>query len=313
MQHQAPVGKIWSPSDKVDDVIVVFALLDSGIVFPMVPNGFVSLRVSILLPDLVTSIPLLKFLFGQWFHSLCSVPVTLLKWMMVGWIVGSIWFAVSDLSVSTILTDPPISVVGNNIWPVCSIPIIWFLVILFPSGVAIRDDSSKFSRKGRKYVSVTSLIVLLVFFKLFCLCLKQLFGTQSFSYFPLFFERNLKTFLTISFSPIFPLLYGYTISIDGNVHNFFEIKKCSVPYMLHVPFYNYQYKFSCLILLHINILIWNWMNPTFLIYHWCLSPVLRIHVHALNVISVCRIHICEHKHPLPLLSFQSSPKSFICP
>ena len=54
---------------------------------------------------------------------------------MVILIVGSIQFAVPVLSVFVILTDPPISLVGNKILAGCSFPVIQFLVTLFPSGV----------------------------------------------------------------------------------------------------------------------------------------------------------------------------------
>ena len=81
--------------------------------------------------------------------------------------LGSVKFTLSALSVSVILTDPPISIFSNNIWAISSIPIIWFLVILFPIGVVIHDAYGRFSRKARKSFSVTTLIVVLKFCSFF--------------------------------------------------------------------------------------------------------------------------------------------------
>ena len=119
-----------------------FSLLDSRIVVTMGTCGFIPVRLSIFQPDIGTSILLFKLLIGKWFWSLCTVLVACLKWMMVVWIVGSIQFYVSALSVFEILKYPPISVSGNKIWASCSILVIWFLVPLFPNVVDIPDNSS---------------------------------------------------------------------------------------------------------------------------------------------------------------------------
>ena len=88
-----------------------------------------------------TSVPLSKLMRGGWFRSLFPSPVAWLRWTTVGWIVGSVRFSVSVLNGSAIsinyFTDLPISVVGKNIWSGCSVLVIHFLVILFPSGVII--------------------------------------------------------------------------------------------------------------------------------------------------------------------------------
>ena len=90
-----------------------------------------------------TSIKLFKLPTGKRLQSLCPGPVAWSKWAMVGWKLGSIWFAVLELSVLEILTDPPISAVGKNIWAGCSLPLIQFLVILFPNGV-VNDGIGRF-------------------------------------------------------------------------------------------------------------------------------------------------------------------------
>ena len=142
----------------------LFYLLDSEIVFTMGTFGFISVPLSIFLPDLGTSISLFKLPMGGWFWSLCTGTVTSLRWNMVGWIVRSVWFAVSVLSVSTILTNTLISVFGNNIWAGCSMPAIQFLVIFLPSGVVIcLNTAIILSIQVRKYFVVPSLIVFLAF------------------------------------------------------------------------------------------------------------------------------------------------------
>ena len=107
---------------------------------------------------MVTSIPLSKFLKWKLFWSLFPSPVDWLKCNMVGWIVGSVQFALSYLNGFTIpidyFTAPPISVVGNNIWTGCFVPVIEFLFILFSSGMdaICLDSSSRLSRKVSKKV-----------------------------------------------------------------------------------------------------------------------------------------------------------------
>ena len=126
-------------------------------------------------------------------------------WTMVGWILGSVWFSVSVLSVFAIITDPPISVVGNNICFSCSVPTIQFLVILFPSEVVVCLDYARIlSIQLRKYFAFINLILLLAFVsiffasivllvifqfyfpslvQLFCLRLVLFFCLQLYSYF----------------------------------------------------------------------------------------------------------------------------------
>ena len=130
--------------------------------------GFIPVGVSISHTDLVIPIQLLKFLIGKWLHSLCPGSFAFLKWMMVGWKVGSIKFYVSVLNEFGIpieyFTAPSISLVDNNIWAGCFVPVIRFLVILFSIRVAICfDSSSRLLRQVRRYFSVPVLTVLLTF------------------------------------------------------------------------------------------------------------------------------------------------------
>ena len=64
----------------------------------------------------------------------------------------------SDLNVFVIFTYPSISVLGNKIWSGCSVPVIRFLVIILPNGVAINDASSRLYRQVIKYFAVPALI-----------------------------------------------------------------------------------------------------------------------------------------------------------
>ena len=119
----------------------MFALLESSIMVTMGIYGFIPVRLSIPPLDLGTSVPLYKLPRGEWFWPLCPGMVAWLKWSMFGWIVVSIRFYVSVLNGFTIpieyFTDPPISVIGNKIWYGCSIPVIRFIVIIYPNWVAI--------------------------------------------------------------------------------------------------------------------------------------------------------------------------------
>ena len=123
--------------------------------------------------------------------------------LVVGWIVGSARFTISVLSVFAILTHPPISVVGNNIWYGCSLPVIKFLVILFPSGVVISlYYSSIFPMQVRKYIDVPTLIVFLVFIQLFCS--RQLFCLRfSILLLAFFFIVSLASTVLLAFMLLF--------------------------------------------------------------------------------------------------------------
>ena len=162
---------------------------------------------------------------GKWFRWLCPSPVDCLSYMMVGWIVGSVQFDVSVLSVFAILTNAPISVFGNNIWYDCYVPVIRFLVIILPSGVVILlDFDSILSIQVSKYFSVPKLFFARVLFKIFA---RNLFNFIAFVWFNCFAcyytiiclilaKMNLVIFLKIFLSPIFFLLWSYTITIDSN-------------------------------------------------------------------------------------------------
>ena len=138
---------------------------------------------------------------------MCPIPFACLMWTMVGCILGSVWFAVSVLSLFAILIDPPISVFHNNIWSCYSVSVIQFLVILSPSGVLICINSdSRLSIQARKYFSVPALIVLLAFCSnilfvstiLVVICSivllavrsHQLFCSHSYSYLPHFCHKE---------------------------------------------------------------------------------------------------------------------------
>ena len=187
-----------------------FSLLDSGMVVTMSPCGFIPVWLSIFRPDMVTSIPPFKLLIYKWLQSLCPGTFFCLKFIMVGWIVGSARFAVSYLSLFAILTHPPISVVGNKIWAGCSITIIQFLVILFPGRVAIIDSSIRLSGQVKKKSFCYRFNFFLTFIQFFaCVC----FNCSARNYtliFLIFVERNLTIFLEIFLSPIFFLCGGIT-------------------------------------------------------------------------------------------------------
>ena len=87
---------------------------------------------------------------------------------MVGWIVGSVQFTVSVLTVFVILTDPPISVSFNNIWSGCSVHVIWLLVIIFTSGV-VNDSVGKLLRYALKW-GVYTIKFLMIYFCLLTVC-----------------------------------------------------------------------------------------------------------------------------------------------
>ena len=222
----------------------------------MGPCGFIPFRLSIFRPDLGTSILLFKIPMGNWFRSLCTGPVYWLRCTMVDWIVWSVWFAVSVLSLSEILIDPPISVVGNKILAGCFVSFIQFLVILFPSRVSIfLDSASILSIQVSKSFDVPTLIILLEFCSMFFLKFVQFyyswfvqfyfshFFQLFFSYLdqllrlhlvqkfackytlicPIFVKRGLMIFLTIFLSTILFLMLGYNFTIDGNFCNFIEM------------------------------------------------------------------------------------------
>ena len=178
--------------------------------------GFIPVRLSIPPLDLGTSVPLYKLPRGEWFWPLCPGMVAWLKWSMFGWIVVSIRFYVSVLNGFTIpieyFTDPPISVIGNKIWYGCSIPVIRFIVIIYPNWVAISFVYySRFLRPVQKSIAllVFGSIVLIAFFNAF-ICL-------------IFVVRNLMTFLTVFLSLFLFLLWDYTFTINGYVRNDFEM------------------------------------------------------------------------------------------
>ena len=75
----------------------LFTLLDSSIVVMMVPCGFIPVQLLTFCPDLGTPITLFKLLMEKKFRSLCYSPTDCLRWALVGWLVGSVRFAVSDL------------------------------------------------------------------------------------------------------------------------------------------------------------------------------------------------------------------------
>ena len=204
-------------------MLQLFTLLYSGIVVTMGPCGFIPVQLSIFSLCMEPLIPLFKLSTWNWFQSLRTGPVACLKWMIVDWIVVSVRLSVSYLIVFAILTDPPISVVGNNIWASCSVTIIQFLVIIFSSGVAICDASSRLSRRSKKYFAVTALIFLLIFLNIFACVLFNCFARNYTIIFFIFSERNLMIFLAIFLSPIFSLLWGCTITIDVNGQYVFEI------------------------------------------------------------------------------------------
>ena len=130
---------------------------------------------------------------------------------MVGLIVVSV--TVSELSVFAILIDLPISVVGNRIWASCSIPVIGFLVIIFPSGVAIIDAFSIFLRQVKKYFFVTALIFFSLFVQFF-VCVWFNCSARNYTLiFLLLDERNITILLEIFLSPIF-FLCGVIISLS---------------------------------------------------------------------------------------------------
>ena len=72
------------------------------------------------------------------------------------------------------------------------------------------------------------LIVLLAIFSILLLVSLAFCSTVLLAFFNtliclIFIKRNLKIFLTIFFIPIFFLLWNYTINIDGNFCNIFEM------------------------------------------------------------------------------------------
>ena len=134
---------------------------------------------------------------------------------MVGWLVGFVRFDVSILR-------------------------------LFPSGVVIHTDSAgRLLIQVRKYFSGPALIILLaicsivlltstIFLQFFNFIDSNLFNCFARVWYNcfarnynliwlIFFERDITIFLNILISPILFLLWGYTITIDGNVHNVIEM------------------------------------------------------------------------------------------
>ena len=81
--------------------------------------------------------------------------------------------------------DPPISVVSNEILSRCYIPLIQFLVILFPSGVAtIFVSSNIFLRQVRNVVLVfCSIFVVCILFNCFAHILFKCFACVLFDFF----------------------------------------------------------------------------------------------------------------------------------
>ena len=176
---------------------------------------------------------------GKWFRSLCPATVTCLRWTMVGWIVGSFQFSVSVLIVFAILTDPPISVVGNNIWASCSLPVIWLLVILSPIGVVICLDSSIIlSMQARKYFTATAFTVMLTFAHFFARvnCFARnwfnFIARAWFNYFArictliclILLKRNMTIFLRILLSTI----YFCRVVLSISTSMFAALLKCAV-------------------------------------------------------------------------------------
>ena len=104
------------------------------------------------------------------------------------------------------------------------------------------------------------------------------------------------------------ILLNYTITINGNVNKFLNVK-CSVPDTLHVfliPFENYQYNFACLGLWNLFPVSRNWISPQYLSSEWCSSHVPCTRIHALNAISVFCIYTCKYNHHVPLFIFRRS-------
>ena len=223
-------------------------MLDSRMVVTMGTCGFIPVWLSIICPGLGTSIPLFKLPMEKWFRSLFLGLFTCLRCTVVIWIVGSVRFSVLFLSVFAILTHPPISLVGNSIWSGCSVPVIWFLVIISPGEVVIcLDCASIFSMQVSRRFAFPDLIVLLKFVQLFLS--RQLFRSQFFNFiarswfnfiacvwfncfarnytliFLIFVKRDLTIFLKIFLSTIFFILQSYTITIDSKV--WYNIEMCS--------------------------------------------------------------------------------------
>ena len=126
------------------DLLAVFIY---GMMVPMDPCGFTTVRLSILLPKhpLWTSVTLFKLLRGKsW--SLCHHPVSWLEWSMVGWIYGSFrrapWLLKGCVIPTKNSSDSIVSIGNKN----CSIQamLVWdsFYVIRFLGGYYPRRVAS---------------------------------------------------------------------------------------------------------------------------------------------------------------------------
>ena len=143
----------------------------------------------------------------------------------------SIRFAVSSLNGFTIsiecFTVPPMSVVSNKIWTNCFVPIIRFLVILFSRRVDVNhlDYSSRFSRQVPKQVmnsfDVPTLFVLLEFCSI--VLISSIFRLHSYNYLSHFVCKKYYDIPENLPQSRFFLLLDYTITVNGNVYNVFEI------------------------------------------------------------------------------------------
>ena len=156
------------------NMLQFFLLLDFGIVVKMGPYGFISVWLSIFRPDLGTSTPLFKILMEKCFRSFCPSPVTFLRWTLVGWLVGFVWFSVSVLRL--FLCAVVICVYSARIFSIqarkyFSFPTLFFLLTFF-SIVSLTSN----------ILLMISSILLLAICSFFCLHLVQLFHLKLYSY-----------------------------------------------------------------------------------------------------------------------------------
>ena len=192
--------------------------------------------------------------------------------------IGVCTISVSVLSVFAILTDPHISVFGNKIWASCSVPVIQFLVIVFPSVVVIcLDSGSIFLIQVSKYFAVPVLIVLFTFysivllayivFLMICSILLIVFGSiVSLLSILSFYSFIWKGSSNLPLSHIL-FLWVYTITTDVN---FSTLLKCAVLYSgyaarLSGSLWKLWIKVGSL---HVILLSQNWMTLKFILPDW---------------------------------------------
>ena len=257
-----------------------FAVLDAGIVVTMGPCGFIPAWLWIFRPYLGTPIPIFKLPIGKWFRSLCPCTVTWLRWVMVGWLVGSVWLAVSLLRLS-------------------------------PIGVVIRlDSASKLSMQARKYFALPALIILLTFFSIvflastvllaicfilflaicsillfaifrfFCLCLDQLFWLHLVQLFCLQLQSYFSHFHWKGYYDLPRDIPLSTITIDSNARN--VIQMCSILFRIRCLTFGFFMK-------TINMFSHVSANGMYLFY-------LRfLHTHNIFNITDRRLLYCPHE------------------